>query len=88
MDPTVVLETTPLPEKFFDMKCEAYSLINEETKKIPHLRNGWKIINKETGERYLYGAFSNFARYPFTVDGVRYITSEHYYQSKIGRAHV
>ena len=47
MEPTVVLETTPLPEKFFDMKCEAYSLINEETKKIPHLRNGWKIINKE-----------------------------------------
>lgn len=46
MDPIIEVETTPLPENFYDMKCEAYSLINEETKKIPHLRNGWKIIKK------------------------------------------
>ena len=38
------METTPLPDNFFNMKCEAYSLIKEETKKMPHLRNGWKII--------------------------------------------
>lgn len=44
MDPTIEMETTPLPENFFNMKCEAYSLIKEETKKMPHLRNGWKII--------------------------------------------
>ena len=44
MDPTIEMETTPLPENFFNMKCEAYSLIKEETKKMPHLRNGWNII--------------------------------------------
>ena len=47
MDPTIVVETTPLPENFFNMKCEAYSLIKEETKKMPHLRNGWKIITND-----------------------------------------
>lgn len=46
MNPTIEVETTPTPDNFYDMKCEAYSLINEETKKIPHLRNGWKIIKK------------------------------------------
>ena len=44
MDPTIEMETAPLPDNFFNMKCEAYSLIKEETKKMPHLRNGWKII--------------------------------------------
>jgi hypothetical protein len=44
MDPIIEMKTTPLPENFFNMKCEAYSLIKEETKKMPHLRNGWKII--------------------------------------------
>jgi hypothetical protein len=29
------------------MKCEAYSLVKEETNKMPHLRNGWKIIINE-----------------------------------------
>ena len=47
MDPTIVVETTPLPENYFNMKCEAYSLIKEETNKMPHLRNGWKIIINE-----------------------------------------
>ncbi|HEY7835057.1 MAG TPA: NADAR family protein [Ktedonobacterales bacterium] len=28
-----------------------------------------------------YGAFSNFARYAFSVDGVRWQTSEHYFQA-------
>ena len=47
MDPTIEMETAPLPDNFFNMKCEAYSLIKEETKKMPHLRNGWKIITND-----------------------------------------
>ena len=41
----------------------------------------WRIIDPETKTRLPYGEFSNFARYPFTVNGIRYQTSEHYYQS-------
>ena len=29
-----------------------------------------------------YGAFSNFAPYPFTLDGKRWPTSEHYFQAQ------
>lgn len=29
-----------------------------------------------------YGAFSNFARYSFQADGIRWKTSEHYYQAQ------
>lgn len=41
----------------------------------------WRIIDPITKTKIPYGEFSNFARYPFTVDGIRYATSEHYYQS-------
>ena len=40
----------------------------------------WKSY--ENGVRLPYAEFTNFAKYPFTVDGVAYPTSEHYYQSK------
>ena len=32
------------------------------------------------GKRITWGEFSNFAKFPFTVDGVKYATSEHYFQ--------
>ena len=40
----------------------------------------WRIMDR--GVKLPYGEFSNFARYSFTVNGVKYPTSEHYYQSK------
>src|SRR6478735_4524870 len=40
----------------------------------------YKVL--ESGVPLPYGAFSNFSSHPFIVDGVRYLTSEHYYQSK------
>lgn len=37
-----------------------------------------------------YGAFSNFSRHPFTLDGKRWPTSEHYFQAQkfVGTEHV
>lgn len=37
-----------------------------------------------------FGAFSNFSRHPFTLDGKRWPTSEHYFQAQkfVGTAHV
>jgi N-glycosidase YbiA len=37
-----------------------------------------------------YGCFSNFAPYPFELDGVRWPTSEHYFQAQkfAGKSHV
>lgn len=47
IEPTIVVETTPLPKPFYDLKYEIYSLVNQETNRMPHLRNGWKIIAEE-----------------------------------------
>ncbi len=44
MEPTIVVETTPLPETYFDLKRDVYEMVNKQTKKTPHLRCGWKII--------------------------------------------
>lgn len=37
-----------------------------------------------------WGAFSNFSRHPFTLDGKRWPTSEHYFQAQkfVGTEHV
>lgn len=35
----------------------------------------WRTTDK-------YGCFSNFSKHPITVDGKRYATTEHYYQSQ------
>ncbi len=39
----------------------------------------WKT--HEDGKPLPYGGFSNFSRHPFEVDGVKYKTSEHYFQA-------
>jgi len=39
----------------------------------------WKT--HEDGRPLPYGGFSNFSRHPFTVDGIKYRTSEHYFQA-------
>jgi len=41
----------------------------------------WKIWDRQNNTNFPYWQFSNFASFPFEVDGVRYKTSEHYYQS-------
>lgn len=42
----------------------------------------WRIRDRENNRNFPYWQFSNFALFPFDVDGVHYKTSEHYYQSK------
>jgi ribA/ribD-fused uncharacterized protein len=42
----------------------------------------WAVWDRERKVYHPYGYLSNFAPYPFTVDGILYKTSEHYYQSK------
>ena len=44
MDATVVLETTPLPEKFYELKYDVYSLVKQRTNKTPILRSGWNLL--------------------------------------------
>jgi hypothetical protein len=46
MEPTIVVDTTPLPETYFDLKRDVYTMVNEQTKKTPHLRCGWKITTE------------------------------------------
>ncbi len=43
MDATIVLETTPLPETFYEFKYDVYSIVKQKTNKTPVLRSGWKI---------------------------------------------
>jgi hypothetical protein len=47
MEPTIVVETTPLPETYFDLKRDVYEMVNKQTKKTPHLRCGWKITTSK-----------------------------------------
>lgn len=50
MEPTIVVETTPLPDTYFDLKRDVYEMVKQQTKKTPHLRCGWKITtNRNTG---------------------------------------
>ena len=44
MDATLVLETTPLPETFYELKFDVYSIVKEKTNKTPIARSGWKIL--------------------------------------------
>jgi hypothetical protein len=46
MDPSIVVDTTPLPGTYFDLKRDVYTMVNEQTKKTPHLRSGWKITTE------------------------------------------
>jgi len=43
-------------------------------------------VNKEVINFYstkdAYGCFSNFARYPFELDGKKWLTTEHYFQAQ------
>ena len=42
-DPEVTVTSQVVPEEYFDMKNEIYTVIEEETKLTPVLRAGWKI---------------------------------------------
>jgi len=44
MDATLVLETTPLPETFYELKLDVYHIVKEKTQKTPIARSGWKIL--------------------------------------------
>jgi len=44
MDATLVLETTPLPETFYELKMEIYNIVKEKTNKTPIARSGWRIL--------------------------------------------
>lgn len=44
MDATLVLETTPLPETFYELKLDVYNIVKEKTNKTPIARSGWKIL--------------------------------------------
>jgi hypothetical protein len=43
MDAKVVMKTTPCPESYYDFKWDVYSLVKEQTNKVPVLRNGWNL---------------------------------------------
>jgi hypothetical protein len=43
MDATLVLETTPLPETFYELKYDVYKIVKQKTNKLPILRSGWQI---------------------------------------------
>ena len=43
MDAKLIMKTTPCPESFYDLKWDVYSLVKEQTKKVPVLRNGWNL---------------------------------------------
>jgi hypothetical protein len=43
MDANVVMKTTPCHESFYDLKWDVYSLVKEQTNKVPVLRNGWNL---------------------------------------------
>lgn len=43
MDASVVMKTTPCHESFYDLKWDVYSLVKEQTNKVPVLRNGWNL---------------------------------------------
>lgn len=44
MDATLVLETTPLPETFYELKMDVYNIVKEKTNKTPIARSGWRIL--------------------------------------------
>jgi len=43
MDAKVTMNTTPCPESFYDLKWDVYSMVREQTNKVPVLRNGWNL---------------------------------------------
>ena len=43
MDAKVVMKTTPCPESYYDFKWDVYSLVKEQTNKVPVLRSGWNV---------------------------------------------
>jgi hypothetical protein len=45
MDTTLVFETTPLPEKYYELKYDVYTMVKENTQKTPIARSGWRILN-------------------------------------------
>ena len=44
MDATLVLETTPLPETFYELKMDVYNIVREKTNKTPIALSGWRIL--------------------------------------------
>jgi hypothetical protein len=46
MDASVVLETTPHPDKFYDLKYDVYYLVKQKTNKTPIVRQGWNLSKK------------------------------------------
>jgi len=46
MDASIVMETTPHPEKFYDLKYDVYFLVKQKTNKIPIMRQGWNLSKK------------------------------------------
>jgi len=43
MEASLIMRTTPCPESFYNLKWDVYSLVKEQTNKIPVLRNGWNL---------------------------------------------
>lgn len=48
MEPTITIETTPLPESLYDLKYDVYRMVKNETNKTPQLIKGWKILYEES----------------------------------------
>lgn len=46
MDASIVLETTPHPDKFYDLKYDVYFLVKQKTNKTPIMRQGWNLSRK------------------------------------------
>jgi ribA/ribD-fused uncharacterized protein len=64
---------------FLDEIIEERTLKNKEFKKIMEKASN-TIYFYATGDEY--GYMSNFARYPINIDGKKYKTTEHYFQSQ------
>jgi hypothetical protein len=44
MDTTLVLDTAPQPEKFYELKMDVYNMVKDNTNKTPIARSGWRIL--------------------------------------------
>jgi hypothetical protein len=47
MDATLVLDTTPLPQDFYELKLDIYNIVREKTNKTPIARTGWRILKSD-----------------------------------------
>jgi hypothetical protein len=47
MEATLILDTTPLPQDFYDLKLDIYNIVREKTNKTPIARTGWRILKSD-----------------------------------------